>query len=111
MTSPVPPGAWAVVRGEEPRVFLAENEDVISRLLALQLVAKTPAHQISSKAVLEELRRSLLAEHWAVAVSMWIGETGTPVDVYPEALKVWTEADLDRDKASMEIRVSPIFQD
>lgn len=109
--SPVTPGAWAVVRGEEPKVFLAENADVISRLLALQLVAQMPASEISSKVALEEMRRALLAEHWAVALAAWIEETGTPVDVYPESLKVWTEADLDRDKASMEIRVAPIFAD
>ena len=105
------PGAWAVVRGDEPRVFLAENADVISRLLAVQLVAQMPAREISSKVALEEIRKALLDEQWATALAAWIEETGTPVDVYPESLKVWTEEDLDRDKASMEIRVAPLFAD
>ena len=108
---PAAPGAWAVVRGDEPRVFLAENEHVISRLLALQLVAKTSPDEVSSRVMLEEIRRALLAEEWAVALATWIEETGSPVDVYPESLKVWTEADLDSDSASMEIRMAPIFAD
>lgn len=105
------PGAWAVVRGDEPRVFLAENSEVISRLLALQLVARTSPDEISSKVILEQIRNALLAEQWAVALATWIEETGFPVDVYPESLPVWTEEDLDADSASMEIRMAPIFAD
>ena len=103
-------GAYAIVRGEEPRVVLAENADVISRALALTLAAQLPADQISSAARLERIRAALLEERWADAVLEWIEETGTAVDVYDEAPKVWSEGDLDLENASLEIRLSPIFR-
>jgi hypothetical protein len=104
-------GAYAVVRGDEPRVFLAENAAVMSRVLALELVARLPASGVSSEARLEEMRAALLEERWADAVVAWIEETGTPVDVYEEALAVWTEHDLDVEGASLEIRMAPLFSE
>lgn len=104
-------GAYAVVRSEEPAVFLADDAAVMSRVLALHLVAQLPASAVSSSTRLKEMRDALLEERWADAVVAWIEETGTPVDVYEEAPKVWTETDLDDDKASMEIRMAPLFAD
>lgn len=105
----VEPGAYAVIRGDEPRVFLAEDAAVISRLLALEVVARTDPRQFSTPSRLEAVREALLAERWADALLLWISETGLAVDVYPEALRVWTHDDLDAEQASMEIRVAPIF--
>jgi hypothetical protein len=102
-------GAYAVVRGEEPQVFLAESADVMNRVLALHLVAQLPAASVSSPARLGEMRAALLEERWADAVVAWIDETGTAVDVYDEVLPVWTERDLDAEQASMEIRMAPLF--
>lgn len=104
-------GAYAVVRSDEPKVFLAENADVMARVLALNLVARTPARSVSSPARLDEMRAALLEERWADALIAWIEETGTPVDVYEESLSVWTEKRLDGDHASMEIRMAPLFAD
>jgi hypothetical protein len=102
-------GAYAIVRGEEPRIVLAENAAVISRALALTLAAQLPADQISSRARLKRIRSALLEERWGDALVEWIDETGTAVDVYEEAPKVWSEHDLDLDGASLEIRLAPIF--
>lgn len=104
-------GAYAVVRGDEPKVVLAENAEVISRALALTLAAQLPADQVSSPARLERIRSALLEERWGDALLEWIDETGTAVDVYDEAPKVWSEDGLDVDNASLEIRLSPIFSD
>jgi hypothetical protein len=108
---PLRPGAWAVVRSEEPKIFLAQDPDVISRVLALNLVAQMPASEISSEKHLDEMRRALLEERWADALAAWIEETGTPVDVYPESPRVWTENDLDLEKATLEIKVAPLFEE
>jgi hypothetical protein len=105
------PGAWAVVRSQEPKIFLATGADVISRALALNLVAQMPANEVSSPVRLKEMREALLQERWADALAVWIEETGTPVDVYPDSPRVWSEADLDADKASMEIRMAPLFSE
>lgn len=104
-----PVGAYAVVRGEEPQVVLAENAAVLSRALALTLVAQLPAGQVSTQGRLEDMKRALLEERWADALVSWMEETETSVDVYDEAPPVWTAAELDEEQASMEIRVAPLF--
>ncbi len=102
------PGAWAVVKEETPRIFLAENAAVISRLLALKVVAAEDRSVFDSDA-LAEVHDHLLHERWAEAVVMWMDATDTYIDVYDEYVQVWTEADLDREVASMAIRTSRLF--
>jgi hypothetical protein len=104
-------GAYAVVHGAEPQVFLAENEHVMSRLLALEVVAKSSPSQFKSRSRVEAVRSALLEERWADAMLLWMTSTGLAVDVYPESLKCWSEANLDEEQASMEIRMAPIFND
>src|SRR6185437_6037175 len=84
--------AYAVTHDSEPRVFLAEDENVLSRVLALELVAATPAATLA-RTDLETIRRALLDERWADAVARWIGATGTFVDAYPSE-RVWSEWQL-----------------
>ncbi len=105
------PGAYAVVREEDPKVFLAESAEVLSRVLALQVVAQLPSATVRSPARLEEMRTALLEERWGDALIAWIEETDTPVDVYDEALIVWTNEGLDANHAAMEIRMAPLFAD
>lgn len=105
------PGAYAIVRGEDPVVVLAEDARVLSRALALTLVARMPARRVSSDARLGEMRQALLEERWADALVCWMEETETAVDVYDETPRVWTATELDEEQASMEIRVSPLFAD
>jgi len=104
------PGAWAVTREETPQIFLADDEHVISRLLALKLVASAQPDDFSA-ADLEQVRDHLLHERWAEALVLWMNATGTYVDVYPEYVQVWNEKDLDREVASMAIRTSRLFND
>ena len=103
------PGAYAVVRGDEPRVFLAENAQVISRLLGLELVAKTQPESIADLALLQEIREALLQERWGDAVVAWMKATGEVVDVYEGYVPVWTEDELDETTASLEVRMAPVF--
>lgn len=102
--------AYAVTRDDLPTVLLATSADVISRVVALKLVAATPAGQIRPPAALESIRTALLEERWADAVVEWMEATERIVDVYDDE-QVWSEADLDEDRASLEIRVSLIFRD
>ena len=104
-------GAYAVVRGEEPQVFLATDEGVLARALAVYLVAQLPADDVSSQARLAEMREALLEERWPDALVAWMDETGVAVDVYDEAPRVWSADDLDLDQATLEMRVSPLFSD
>ncbi len=102
--------AFAVVHGDPPEVFVAEDEHVLSRVLALELVAGLPSTDVSSPEQLQAMRDALLTERWADALVAWITETDTIVDVYPDE-EIWRDADLDLDQASLEIRVSPLFRD
>ena len=104
-------GAYAVVRGEEPQVFLASDASVMARVLAVHLVGQMPSREVSSAARLDEMRTALLEERWADALVAWIEETGTAVDVYGEVPRVWTEGDLDLEKATLEMRVAPLFSE
>lgn len=102
------PGAVAIVQGDPPRVLLAESAGVMSRLVALEVVARFNPADLSPSHV-ATIRRALLEERWADAVVSWIEATGTFVDIYEEYVPIWTEHDLDEEAASMEIRVSRIF--
>ena len=100
--------AVGVVRGDLPQVFLAENVEVLGRLLGLDVVARTPAHQVGSAAPV--IREALLEERWGDAVLEWMSATGNVVDGYDDE-HVWTEDRLEREFADFELRLSPLFQD
>lgn len=104
------PGAYAIVKGDPPRILLAENGEVISRLVALQIVAAEDPGAFAPQ-TLAKLRAALLDERWADAVLIWMETTGTFIDVYEEYVPVWTDDELDGQHASMEIRVSRIFDE
>lgn len=100
--------AVAITRGDPPEVFLAEDERVLSRLIALRLVASTSSQSIE-RTHLDEIRSALLDARWGDAVACWIGATGIVVDAYPDEF-VWTDDQLDSETASFEIRMAPIFE-
>lgn len=99
--------AVAVTRDDQEQVLLAENGDVLSRLVALRWVAQTPPSALGDE--VNAIREALLEERWGDAVYLWIEATGTIVDAYPDE-EVWTEERLDQDRASFEIRIAPIFE-
>jgi hypothetical protein len=98
----------AVVRSDPPQIFLASDEDVLSRLVALRVVARSDPRELPEGSV-ERIREALLEERWGDAVSEWIGANGEAVDGYPDE-DVWTEARLDAETASLEIRLERIFE-
>ncbi|MDZ4825950.1 MAG: hypothetical protein SGJ13_05720 [Actinomycetota bacterium] len=101
--------AFAVTHEDPPRVLIAEDEQVLSRLLALELVAATRPSDLNA-AQLTAIRDALLDERWADAVVAWIAATDIIVDVYStEAVRSATH--LDELRTSLELRVAPIFDD
>lgn len=103
--------AVGVVRSDPPSVFLAETPQVLSRVLALEVVAQTRPQELRERpGLLEKIREALLEERWADAVVSWIDAMDEAVDAYPDE-PVWSEKRLDVEKATLEIRVAPIFED
>jgi len=98
------------VHDDPPLVFIAEDEYVLTRRVALEVVASTRAEALPSRAVAERLRACLLEERWADAIFSWIEASGIAIDAYPDEI-VWTEAALDAERASLEMRMAPLFRD
>jgi hypothetical protein len=101
--------AYAVVRDEPPTVYAAETIDVLQRLLALEVVARSLPVGLDVKAR-ERMRKALLDERWADAVVEWIDATGVAIDVYTH-LHVYSEDDLPNDLIGAQLQFAPLYRD
>jgi hypothetical protein len=101
--------AVAIVRTDPPEVLLASSAEVLSRLVALKVVAQTDPRGLDASR-LRSIRGALLDGRWADAVFEWIEAGNQPVDAYPDE-DVWTEARLDEEMALLEIRLQKIFDE
>ena len=77
--------AYAVVRDDPPTVYAAESVDVLQRLLALEVVARSVHAGLDPNAK-KRMQKALLDERWADAVVEWIDTTGVAIDVYTLSL-------------------------
>jgi hypothetical protein len=102
------PGAVAIVKGDPPQVLLADSAAVMSRLVALHVVAASSPTDFTPD-VLEAVRSALLEERWAEAVVTWMAATGTFIDIYEEYVPIWSEWQLTADLAAFEVRLGRIF--
>ncbi|MBM37015.1 MAG: hypothetical protein VX963_12550 [Actinomycetota bacterium] len=105
----MPGVAYAVVRSEPPQVFLATDVDVLHRVLATELVARTPTDVLTSSEN-DAIKNALLEERWGDAVLAWIDLMGVEVDVYTH-LHVYTENDLPEDLIGAQLQFAPLFRD
>ena len=101
--------AYAVVHADPPDVYLAEDVDILARVLALELVARTDPETLNP-GMADTLREALLEERWADALLEWIGFTGMAVDVYT-TLSIYTDADLPADLIGAQLQFAPLFRD
>lgn len=99
--------AVAIVRSDPPQVFLASDAEVLSRLVALKVVARTDPSELTKDA-LDQIRHALLEERWGDALAHWIAATGEAVDGYPDE-ELWSDDRLDAVMATLEIRLERIF--
>ena len=98
--------ACAVVRDDPPQVFIAEDQDALNWVLALQLIARTPGHELP-EGLRDRLRQALLDEQWGDAVELWM--TSRPaVDVYP-SYDLYMRRDVEL--AAQELQFTPLFAD
>ena len=83
--------AYAVVHTEPPSIFLADDIDVLHRVLALEVVARTDPAMLGANA--GSICDALLKERWGDAVVAWIQALGTGIDVY-DGKSIYTADDL-----------------
>lgn len=102
--------AYAVVHDDPPQVYAAETVEVLQWVIALEVVARTPAATLSAGTV-QTLREALLEERWGDAVELWIRTSDTVIDVYPDGLRVWTTDAIQADIADVRLQFTPLFSD
>ncbi|HZN14102.1 MAG TPA: hypothetical protein VFB78_07540 [Acidimicrobiales bacterium] len=103
--------AYAVLHGDPPQIFVADDIDVLHRVIALEIVAKTPSTFFASE-VLADIRESLLDEEWGRATELWMRHfSDKRLDVYPSGLRVWTDATVAADVTNLELQFQPLFRD
>ncbi len=103
--------AYAVLHTDPPEIYAAEDIDVLHRVIALEIVSKTPATSFAPH-VLEQLRAALLDEQWGLATELWmIHYSDESLDVYPSGLRVWTDAMITAEATNLELQFTPLFSD
>ncbi len=100
--------AYAVVHTEPPSIFLADDLDLLHRVLALEVVARSDAAQLGDQAA--DIREALLGERWGDATVAWIRATGTGIDVY-DGKSVYTDDDLPADMIGAQLQFTRLFAD
>ena len=103
----MPAVATAVVHTEPASVYLADDIDILHRVLALEVVARTDPSLLNGRA--EEIREALLEERWGDAVMVWIRETGTGIDVYTNS-SVYSDDDVPDDLIGAQLQFSALFR-
>jgi hypothetical protein len=101
--------AYAVIRDVTPTVFLAEDIDVLHRVLAMELVAKTRGADMD-ELTRTHLRELLLEERWAEAVLHWMELNHVDMDVYTHE-RIYRVSDVPPDLIGAQLQFTPLFQD
>lgn len=103
--------AYAVLHGDPPEVYAAEDLDTLHRVLALEVVAATPGATLSVGRR-EAIRAALLEERWGDAVVDWMEATDSAIDVYGSGLQVWSaQRFAEREITGLELQLRPLFND
>lgn len=100
--------AYAVVHTEPPSIFLADDIDLLHRVLALEVVARTAPALLGEQA--GAIRAALLEERWGDATVEWIRATGTGIDVY-DGKSVYTDDDVPADMIGAQLQFTRLFAD
>lgn len=98
--------AYAVVHTEPPSIFLADDIDLLHRVLALEVVARTDPALLG--AATDAIRQALLEERWGDATVAWIRGTGTGIDVY-DGKSVYSHDDLPADMIGAQLQFTRLF--
>ena len=99
--------AYAVVHNDPPSVYLASDIEVLHRVLAFEVVARTdPGRMDEGRRA--SMRQALLDERWGDAVVEWMGLTNTAIDVYTH-LPIYAEADLPADLIGAQLQFTRLF--
>ncbi len=98
--------AYAVVHTEPASVLLADDIELLHRVLALEVVARSDPELLGAQA--ESIREALLEERWGDATVAWIRATGTGIDVH-DGKSVYTHDDLPAELIGAQLQFTWLF--
>ncbi|MGF1666580.1 MAG: hypothetical protein ACFCVC_09950 [Acidimicrobiia bacterium] len=101
------PVAYAVVHSEPAAIYVAADIDVLQRVIAIEVIARTDPRLLDDWA--EDIRLALLEERWGAAAAAWIDATGIGIDVYTN-ISVYDTADLPADLVGAQLQFTPLFR-
>ncbi len=99
--------AYAVVHSEPAAIYVATDIEVLHRVIALEVIARTDPRLLGGAA--EDIREALMAERWAAAAAGWIEATGIGIDVYTN-ISVYDHDDLPGDLVGPQLQFAPLFR-
>lgn len=99
--------AYAVVHTTPAAIYVATDIDVLQRLIAVEVIARSDDRLLGDRA--ESIRRSLLDERWGAAAAAWIDATGIGIDVYTN-ISVYDEDDLPAELVGAQLQFAPLFR-
>ena len=100
--------AYAVVRTSPAAIYVATDIDVLQRLIAVEVLARSDDRLLGDRA--DEIRQALLDERWGAAAAAWIDATGIGIDVYTN-ISVHDEDDLPAELVGAQLQFTPLFRD
>lgn len=92
--------AYAVVHSDPHEIFFAKDENLLAKILILQLVLKPTFDQSRISEYRKRISSMLKKEDWSSAVATWIEYSGFGIDVFSDeevpndALAISEELDL-----------------
>jgi hypothetical protein len=98
--------AYAVVHSEPAAIYLATDIEVLQRVVAMEVIARTDPRLLAGRE--DEIRDALLAERWSVAAAAWIEATGIGIDVYTN-ISVYDADDLPADLVGAQLQFTSLF--
>lgn len=99
--------AYVLVPGDDAVAFVAEDPEVLTRVVILNLVAQLRPTQIDS-GQLQRIRSALQDGDWQEAIVAWMDATGKRLNIFDDE-PVWAETALDAERLSLELPLTPIF--
>ncbi|MEM8902148.1 MAG: hypothetical protein AAGA17_00890 [Actinomycetota bacterium] len=92
----------------EVDVHLADDDRVLTRVVALEVVAATSPSRLGTAA--DGVRAALRQGEYAEAIVRWMEATGARVDGFPDE-RIWRESELDDDSIQLELGLARLFDD
>lgn len=101
--------AYALVPGEETVTFVADDPEVLTRVVVLHLVAQLRPSQVEP-GHLQRIRSALDDGNWQEAIVAWMDATGKQLNIFDDE-PVWSDRSLDAERLGLELPLTPIFSD